>query len=468
MPVDRRRLGGQSNVERIPREGPLPLSFGQQRVWFVEQLQASGSNLNNLSVAYLIRGQVDERRLDSALHSLVAREEILTTAFPGLGGFPVQRIGVANEPELEVRSFLNETGEHAERRALEFAAGRCAEPFDLDNGPLARLLLVRVAHERSYLVFCIHHIVADWWSLGLLMRRLHAFYERAAVDDSQSGNGQRGIQYVDFAAWQHEQMVGDEGDAGIGYWQRTLADMPDILDLSGSALPASLARQRLAGTIAFPIHDELARELKVVGREVRATLGMVLLAAFDVLLWGLSGQRDVGVGIPVTLRTRQDLENIAGLFLNTMVHRAKTSGDPSFLEVVVGTAQSIVEGMRYATVPFERVVDELRPVRDGDRNPLVQAAFTYRDRATGPVSLDGVTERWEYLPAWLPDRDVSHYELELFVTVDPGGGLVGRLVYSTDLFDRVTAERMAGHYRSLLEQVAARPSARLSELALLG
>ena len=306
MPVDPRRLGGQSNVARIPREGPLPLSFGQQRVWFVEQLQASGSNLNNLSVAYLIQGQVDERRLDSALHSLVAREEILTTTFPGLGGFPVQRIGVANTPELEVRSFLNETGEHAERRALEFAAGRCAEPFDLDNGPLARLLLVRVAHERSYLVFCIHHIVADWWSLGLLMRRLHAFYERAAVDDSQSGNGQQRIQYVDFAAWQHEQMVGDEGDAGIGYWQRALADMPDILDLPGSALPASLTKQRLARTIAFPIRNELAKELKVVGRGVRATLGMVLLAAFDVLLWGLSGQRDVGVGIPVTLRTRQD------------------------------------------------------------------------------------------------------------------------------------------------------------------
>ncbi|MBV9808996.1 MAG: non-ribosomal peptide synthetase, partial [Solirubrobacterales bacterium] len=357
-----RLLGSRgSGLVRVGRERPLPLSFGQQRLWFLAQLDPGSAAYNTASSLSMRRVEVGALRW--ALASLVERHESLRTTFVSVDGEPFQRVGVAGEVPLEVRDV--ESVERAREVAGEFARG----PFDLQAGPLLRAGLLRVGPEQSVLVVCVHHIVTDGWSMGLFFSELSALYN-ARLGGRDAGLPELPFQYVDFAVWQRRQLQGERLAELLGFWRGELEGL-STLELSTDR-PRPAAPSFRGGSVPLVLGPEVTRALREVAQRHGATLFMALTAAFAGLLARYTRQTDIAIGTPVAGRSRSELERLIGFFVNTIVLRCDLSGDPSYRDLLVRTRERALRAYAHQDLPFEKLVEELQPQRDLSRNPLCQ------------------------------------------------------------------------------------------------
>ncbi|HEX2079479.1 MAG TPA: amino acid adenylation domain-containing protein, partial [Longimicrobium sp.] len=441
------------------RTGPLPLSFAQERLWFIDRLEP-GSAVYNIPVAWRLGGALDQAALERSLSEIVRRHEALRTVFAEVNGSPVQVIAPFGGFSLPVDdlSGLGEADREVEvrRRAGEEAR----RPFDLSAGPLFRAALLRLGAEDHVLLLSMHHIVSDGWSMGVLFRELSALYE-AYREGRESPLAEPGVQYADYAAWQREHLRGEVLDGQLSYWRERLAGAPELLELpTDHPRPAVQSFRGASERIELP--GELLERLRTLGRSEGATLYMVLLGVFQVLLSKYSGSEDIVVGSPIAGRTRREVEELIGFFVNTLVLRTDLSGDPGFREVLGRVRTATLGAYEHQDVPFEKLVAELQPERSLGRSPLFQVSFALEDVESAGEGLAGLSIRGVGA-----DFDYARFDLSLTL-VATARGVHGALNYSTDLFERATIERMVRHLVRVLEQVASDADARLSGLALLG
>ncbi len=445
-------------IEPVSRDEGLPLSFGQQRLWFIDQLE--GGAAYNTSIALRLAGALEVDALRTALAGVVDRHEILRTTFPAVDGEPSQVIAAtAVAAGLEVRDLSGLPEEERGAEADRIAAADVRRPFDLAGGPLLRALLLRRSAHDHVLVLSMHHIVCDGWSLGVLTRDLGALY-RAAVAEAAPALDPLPVQYADFAVWQRRRLAGEELDRQLGFWREELAGLPELLEL-----PADRPRppvQSLHGAAhPFTVDADVTAALKELARDHDATLFVVLLAAFGVLLSRFARERDIAVGTPVAGRGAQETEDLVGFFVNTLVLRCDLAGDPSFDDLVDRVRETALRAYAHQDVPFERLVDELAPNRSLSHSPLFQVVFSLQNAPLEQVDLAGVDAE-PYAVA----LQTTNFDLSLHVAEDDGG-LSGVFEYATELFDAATIERLAARFNDVLAAVAARPERPVSDVPLL-
>jgi amino acid adenylation domain-containing protein len=441
------------------RTGALPLSFAQERLWFLDRLEP-GNTTYNIPGAWRLGGALDEAALQRALGEIVRRHESLRTVFREVDDLPVQVIAPFRGFALPVQdlSDLNEADREA---ALKRRAGEEARRvFDLSAGPLFRAALLRLGEEDHALLLSMHHVVSDGWSMGVLFRELSALYE-AYREGGESLLPELPVQYADYAVWQREQLAGEVLDRQLSYWRERLAGAPELLELPTDH-PRPAAQTYCGATVPVELSPELLERLQAVGRSEGATLYMTLLSAFQVLLSRYGGGEDVVVGSPIAGRTRAEVEELIGFFVNTLVLRTDLSGDPSFRETLRRVREATLGAYAHQEVPFEKLVAELQPERSLSHSPLFQVMFTMQDAGGGESALPGLS-----VSGVGAELASAKFDLSLTLTAT-AQGLRGGLNYSTDLFERGTVERMLGHLERVLEQVAADADVRLSQLELLG
>ncbi len=444
----------------IPREGALPLSFAQERLWFLDQLEPE-SPFYNISGAVRLVGALAVPALAGSLAAVVARQESLRTTFAVEDGEPVQRIappGPFPVPRVDLSSLPEA---RREGEVLRLAAAAAARPFDLARGPLLRTALLQLRPAEHVLVLVVHHIVADGWSMEVLLREVIAAYGALAAGQPPRLPALP-LQYADFAAWQRRFLSGAGLARQLAWWRAALAGVPEVL-----ALPADRKRpprQSFAGGEVRSVLPAATRDsLTALARREGASLFMVLLAAFEVLLSRHSGQEDLTVGTPIAGRGSREIEGLLGFFVNTVVLRADLAGDPPFTGLLARVRGAALDAYAHAEVPFEKLVAELAPRRDASHSPLFQVLLSFEDLATGSgiKSLPGLA----ILPLAIPDT-TAKFDLSFILrTVD--GALHLSWSYARALFDRTTLARMAGHFEILIAGLLADPGRPLSQLPLL-
>ncbi len=446
-------------VVPVERDGPLPLSFAQERLWFLDRMQP-GTATYNMPAALRLAGTLDAPALERALGEVVRRHEALRTVFADGDGGPVQTIapfGGFTLPAEDLTALPGEAREAAARQRMADEAGR---PFDLAAGPLFRAALLRLSADEHVLLLTLHHIVGDGWSMGVLFREMTALYA-AFVQGGESPLAPLPVQYADAAVWQREQLQGPVLDGQLAYWKEQLAGAPEVLDLPTDRPRAAVQTQR-GGMVSATLPPEMLERLNVVARAEGATLYMVLLAAFQGLLGRYSRSDDVVVGTPIAGRTRRETEGLIGLFVNTLVMRTDLAGDPAFRALVRRVRDVTLGAYEHQDVPFEQLVAELQPERSLSHSPLFQVMFTLNEGAgEGSTTLPGLT-----IQGTGEGTQLTKFELTL-TCARSAAGLETILEYNAGLFDHATVERMLQHFGRLVEQVAADPERRLSEVELL-
>ena len=436
----------------------FPLSFAQQRLWFLDQWQP-GSAAYNSPMALRLAGRLDADALARALTEIVRRHEALRTVYLGLEGRPVQTVQPAAPVPLPVDDLaaLPEPARAAEaRRVIDAETGT---PFDLARGPMLRARLLRLGAEEHVLVVVTHHVAFDG-SVGIFFRELTALYD-AFARGWASPLPQLPIQYADFAVWQRDRLQGELLDAQLAWWRERLAGAPPALQLP-VARPVPRVRTDRGEGFRFAFPRELSGRVRELARAEGATVFMALLAAWDALLHRYTGESDLLVGTPIQVRTRAETEGLIGCFTNTVVVRASAEGNPTFRELLRRVRDASLGAFAHGEVPFERLVDELHPERDPGQNPLFQVMFVVHPGATAAELRMG-----EVAVSPVPtDTGRSRLSILLGMT-DADDGLTGVLEYSMDLFDHAAVERMVGHFRALLEAAVAAPETRLLDLPLL-
>jgi amino acid adenylation domain-containing protein/non-ribosomal peptide synthase protein (TIGR01720 family) len=444
-------------VEPAPRTGPLPLSFAQQRLWFLDQLDPH-SAAYNIPAALRLRGALDAGALARAFAEVVRRHEALRTSFPAEEGEPAQLVQLPPDTwPLPLADLAHQPDPEPEARRL--AAEEAARPFDLAHGPLLRTALLRLREHEHLLLVTVHHIVSDGWSTGVLVREIAALYEAFSAG-RPSPLPELLLQYADFALWQRSWLSAQRLDAQLTFWKERLAGAP-TLELPTDR-PRSAARGHRAGEHPLSLSPELTAALLRLSRERGATLFMTLLSAFQVLLARHASQSDVCVGTPVANRNRTEIEPLIGFFVNTLVLRADLADDPTFLDLLERGKTSALAAYEHQDLPFEKLVEALGGARDLDRTPLFQAMFALQNMPLGALRLPGLELAPERLAA-------GTAKLDLFLTLaERDGALVGELEYDADLFDAATIARLVEHFEVLLAGVVGDPTRRVSALPLLG
>ncbi|HEX8246483.1 MAG TPA: condensation domain-containing protein, partial [Longimicrobium sp.] len=444
---------------RRPRTEPA--SYAQERLWFLDRLEP-GSSTYNIPVAWRLGGALDEPALERALGEIVRRHEALRTTFADRDGTPVQVVAPFGGFTLSIDDLSQLADADREAEARRRADREARRPFDLAAGPLFRAALLRLGDEDHVLLLSMHHIVSDGWSLEVLFRELSSLYE-AYREGRDSPLAELPVQYADYAAWQREQLEGESLNRQLSYWKERLAGAPRVLDLPTDR-PRPAVRTHRGATVWTDLSAKVLERLQALGRSEGATLYMTLLGALQVLLGKYAGSEDVVVGSPIAGRTRGEVEELIGFFVNTLVLRTDLGGDPSFREVLRRVREATLGAYEHQELPFEKLVVELQPERSLSHTPLFQVMFELQKDAGGGGggALPGLSMR-----AAGAELASAQFDLALDLAATPRG-LRGGLTYSTDLFERGTAERMLGHLERVLEQAAANADVRLSRLDLLG
>jgi amino acid adenylation domain-containing protein len=456
---------GRPALARIPRAartGPLPLSHAQARLWLFDRMRP-GSTFYNMGGVQRLAGRLRLDRLDAAIAEVVARHESLRTSFSEVDTEPVQIV----HSDLVVRArMIDLSGLAQERTGLEMvrlSARQVGLPFDLGRPPLLRLWLVRLGAEGDALLYMMHHIVSDGWSMGVLVSELSAAYDALAAGRGPE-LGELPVQYPDFAVWQRSWIEGGELARQLGYWRGRLAgSRPTELPADHPRPLVSTYRgRRFRASISGPA----AASLAALAREHRASTFMLLLAGFETLVARWSGETDVVIGAPIANRQRREVEGLIGFFVNTLVLRTDLAGDPSFAAALERTKETALGAFAHQDLPFERLVEELAPRRDPARHPLFQLLFNLVNTPGDAQRVDGSVAREGENSA--PDLQASTalFDLQLFAVEAPGAY---RLYweYSTDLFEESTIRRLARGFEILMAAAGERPETRWSELPLL-
>ncbi len=444
-----------ASVPRRDLEGPTPLSFAQNRLWFFDQLLPR-SPLYNICFAARLRFRLDGRIFKRALQTVVQRHEVLRTVFATVDEEPVQVVLPTVEVPISAFDLSRLPPARREHDLARLSARFQDESFDLARGPLIRVMLARLAPADYVLVIGVHHIVADGWSLGVLARELETCYE-ATARGRKPPLDELEIQYGDFASWQRTWLAGDVLAVELSYWRERLSALP-VLDLPTDR-PRPPVQAHRGSDVSFVVPKPLLDRLARLGRERGATLFMVALAAFDLVLSRWSGQEDVVVGAPIANRNRAEIEPLIGFFVNTLVLRVDISGNPTFAELLDRVRATAVEAYAHQDLPFEKLVEELKPERDLSRNPLVQVILQLFESAANP-------DARMLEPGITPPTRTSLFDLRVDLA-PAAGGLSGRIEYDVDLFERATIERLAERFVRVLEQVAENPHRPLSSYELV-
>jgi amino acid adenylation domain-containing protein/FkbM family methyltransferase len=442
----------------VPREGPLRLSFAQQRLWFLSQLEPD-SPFYNVPIAIEISGPLNVPVLTKTFSEIVLRHEALRTTFVNVDGQPVQVISQSPNTKLVVVDLKHLSAEQRRDEVNELAFNEARTPFDLAQDPLLRTKLLELSSTEHVLLLTIHHIVADGWSMGVLLREMAALYDAFSRDEA-SPLPELTIQYADFAHWQREWLRGDVLDVQFAYWKRQLAGVSGVLDLP-TDYPRPAFQSYRGAITTFNLPQPLARQLKELSTQSDVTLYMTLLAAFNVLLFRYTGQTDILVGSPIANRNRAETEALIGFFINALLMRTDLSGNPTFEEFLSKVREVALEAYANKDVPFEKLVEELQPERSLNRHPLFQVVFALQS-APGQVDLPGL--ELKTLPV---DNRTSMFDLSLLME-ESSSGLSGVVQYNTDLFKAETISRMMGHFQKLLEAIATNPKQKISEVQFLG
>ncbi|HSF42719.1 MAG TPA: amino acid adenylation domain-containing protein [Thermoanaerobaculia bacterium] len=436
--------------------GEAPLSFSQRRLWLIDQLEP-GSAFYNILSAIRLNGRLKVNALRRALDEIVRRQESLRTVFPSRGDGPVQVILPAGQVELPVIDLRNLPTSEGLREARRAIAGEELTPFDLCRGPLLRCRLLQLQDDEHVLICSMHHIISDHQSVKIFRGEMAVLYEAFARGESAS-LPELEVQYADFAAWQQQWLQGAALESNLLYWKRRLAGAPARHGLATNRERTTLSS--FAGEVErFMLPAGLSNQLRELSRSEECTLFMTLLAAFQVLLCYRSGQRDVVVGAPMTSRNWPGADKVIGFFIDALVLRTDLSGDPTFREILARVRQQTLKDYAHQNLPFDRLVEELKPERSGDHNPLFQVTFNFLDRMPEEeISVAGLAISPFELSSQTAQFDLS------CVIVDTGKGLAGSLRFKTSLFDRDTISWLSEQLRIVLTWIGNTPDGRLSEL----
>ena len=457
-------LLGNDNLERRPTSTGIEqesgeateLSFSQERLWFLDRLEPDNP-FYNVAFAHDLEGTLDVEALQSSFKALVRRHDVLRTGFVERDGQAHLQLHDDVELEIPVHDLRDDVDQESEilRRAKQEALA----VFDLSTPPLLRVQLLVTGPTKHVLLVTMHHIVSDGWSLGLLIRELVAHYHHF-ISDEPIHLPELAIQYADFARWQRTWFTGEEASQQLAYWRQNLEDFPAELTLptDRSRPPAQSFR---GSSIQFRVDAETTRQLRHLCRKSDATMFMVLLSAFNVLLYRYTQQEDIIVGSPIANRNREEVESLIGFFVNTLPLRTDLSGHPTFAELVIRVRAACLDAFANQDYPFERLVDELQPERDLSRNPLFQVMFALQNAPEEELEIPGLS---------FTSIDLSRTAAQFDIVLDmweQDEGLLGVFEFSTDLFDESTIVRMAGHFSTLMRSVVVDPNRPLTNLPLL-
>ncbi|HEX7317771.1 MAG TPA: condensation domain-containing protein, partial [Pyrinomonadaceae bacterium] len=441
-------------ITPVSRDGRLPLSFAQQRLWFLEQLEP-GSPLYNCPGAARLSGRLNVGALEHGLGEIVRRHEALRTSFATLAGEPTQVVSGEWQLRLAVED-ISALGEAEREREVERRAeAEARQGFDLERGPLLRVKLLRLAADEHVFLFTMHHIISDAWSMSIFLKELAAHYE-ARLRGGQAELPELPIQYADYAAWQREYLSGEVLERQLGYWTKQLAGAPML------ELPTDRARpdeQRHRGAQhAVALRPGLSEQLHALSRREGVTLYMTLLAALDVLLYYRTGQRDIVVGANASNRDRRETEELVGFFVNQLAMRVKLSGDPTFRELLHQVREVTLDAYAHQQIPFDRLVEALRLERNLRRAPLFEVKLDLL--SIPPPDLGGMELSITSLKA-----DNGGSRLDLIISlVNTQTDVSGWLLYNTDLFELTTVVRLFNQFEAILAHAAAQPDATLGAL----
>ena len=435
-------------VTSAGRDRPLPLSFAQQRLWFIDRLEPGGSAYH-IPLAVRLEGPLNAPLLELCLNEIVRRHEVLRTRFPSRDGEPAQEIVADLRVPMPVKDMSQMPASQREVEVRRLASEELRRPFDLASGPLLRSGLLRLQEGEHVLLLTIHHIVSDGWSQEIFCRELGELYH-AFLHGRPSPLPELPLQYADFAVWQREWLQGKILQQQLAYWKRQLSDIPSVLELPTDhpdpGIPKYAGQQ-----LAVDLDSRLTQALRMLSRQEEVTLFMTLLAAWQVLLCRYSGQEDVVVGSPMAGRGQQETENLIGFFVNTLVLRTDLSGNPTFRELLTRVREVTLGAYAHQDLPFERLVEELQPERNLDRNPLFDVLINFV--STPPANLELAGLSTSLLQLTEPE---SKFSLMLYAQ-ESGEQLRLRLVYRRALFSQERMNCLLEQFQYLLEQIVAAP-----------
>ena len=456
-------LSGQSDrmaeTDRIPpltKRDNIPLSFSQQRLWFLDRLEPN-SSAYNIALGFQIDGQLNKSALHQSLQEIVKRHEVLRTTFTTIDGNPVQAI--RNDWNLEMHSIDWSNTNQPEEALKAAATEEILRPFNLETGPLLRVNMYKVKENTYAFLAVVHHIVSDGWSWGLITKELSELYT-AFCQGKASPLVPLSLQYADFAHWQRTTWTETELPKQLAYWKKVFAG-----DLEPLALPTDFPRPPIASyagrEVTFSIAPDLSDRFKQLCEGRGATLFMGLLTLFNVLLMRYTGQKDIVVGTPIANRNRHETERLIGFFVNTLAIRTDLKCQPTFATLLERVKEKTLQAYAHQDLPLEKLVEELHPERHLSHNPLFQVMFVLQNAPMGNLQLPDI----QLKPLPLEQR-TSHFDFSLSIT-ETSAGLQGRWEYKTDLFLESTIYRAIGHLKTLLSEVVANADALISELPLL-
>ncbi len=449
-------MAGPCIPRRANRES-LPLSFAQQRLWFLDQLEPN-SPVYNVPMAVRLTGALSVEALQKSLNAIAARHEALRTNFVAVDGNPEQVIGESRSVEFLVTDLTCNTPSEREAELQCLLKEQVRRPFNLSADLMLRASLVRLGEEEHLLLLVMHHIASDGWSRGVLFREIAALYQAFSTGES-SPLPELSIQYADYSVWQRHWLQGENLVRQISYWKKQLSGIP-LLELpTDRPRPVVQTFRGVRQSLVLP--EILVDRLKQLSRREGVTLFITMLAAWQTLLHRYTGQQDIPIGSPIAGRNDVETEGLIGFFVNTLVLRTDLSADPTFRQLIARVRTVALEAYEHQDLPFEKLVEELHPNRNQSHSPLFQVMFAFQNLPVQVLALSGLN-----LSPVEVDSETAKFDLTLLIE-DPAGILKAVLEYNTDLFDRDTIERMLGHYQTLLEGIVENPERKISELPLL-
>ena len=464
LAIEVEKLSGEASgtirppIEPADREQSLPLSFSQQRLWFLDQLEPNSPLYNN-PMTLRLTGPLNIVALGRSLNEVVKRHEILRTTFAVRDGKPVQVIAPSLELDLEVVDLSGRQEEEREGEARRLAAAEAQRPFDLACGPLLRSRLIRLGQEDHVWLLTMHHVISDGWSMNIFVSEVSRLYQALATGQEWE-LPPLPVQYADYAVWQRHWLQGEPLEKQLHYWTDRLRESTNWLELPIDHPRPPILTSRGAKKI-FDFPPDLVKRVRELSRREGATLFMTLLAAFQTLLYRYTNQRRINVGTPIANRTNAEIEGLIGFFVNTLVMNVEIEGDPKFRELLKRVRESALGAYAHQDLPFEQLVEALQPQRDLSHSPLFQVMFMLQNTPQSKIELAGMT-----FSAFEIEGGIARYDLtvEMFETPE---GMQGIFEYNRDLFEPSTIERLAQHFRRILEGVVADPDQRLTAIPIL-
>ncbi|MEH2222132.1 condensation domain-containing protein [Nostoc sp.] len=456
----------QPQIARQSRKSNLfPLSFAQQRLWFIDQLQP-GNSAYNISQPMRLIGCLNVAALEQSFHEVVRRHEVLRTTFTVVDGQPLQVIATSLSFKLVVIDLQELSQKQRETDVLRLASEEAQEPFDLTKGPLFRVTLLQLAAAEYILLLTMHHIVADGWAIGVLIHEIATLYEAFSVgkaslrDATRTPLSELSIQYADFAVWQRQWLQGERLETQLAYWQKQLGGKLPVLELPSNH-PRSPIQTFSGARETLVLPKTLSETLKALNQRQGITLFMILLAAFQTLLHCYTDQEDIVVGTDIANRNQAETKELIGFFVNQLVLRTDLSGNPTFVELLERVREMTLEAYAHQDLPFDKLVDVLNPKRELNRTPLFQVKIVLENTQTPSLQLPGLT-----ITSLKVENKTVQFDLLLELN-ETEQGLFGVWEYNTDLFDRGSIVRLSNNFATLLNKIATHPETKLSELKII-